>query len=140
MSNQDILIKLEERDTEVSNEELPLNEEMRSLNGKRCKEYLVNWNEKESTFPVDQIQRYIRLAEWTINDFSPEILMLFARILPKWFIPVYTKMQEFMSNTRNELDSLVFTYAKMMGKPMTLPREKAFCYYEYLICEFNGKE
>lgn len=137
MTNQEILDKLllrQEEDTEGITVESRC-----SFNGTMCNKYLVQWNKNESDFPMQDIQKYIRMNEWSAGDFNTSLAIFFMTNLPKWFYAVYSGMENFISNTRNELSSLVFSYAKLMGYPMNTQAEKAFCLYNYLIQE-NERE
>ena len=138
MTNKELLEQLELRQEEVNGEDIEI-PKLCSFNGTQCKKYLAQWNNTESEFPMHEINKYIRMNEWQSGDFNTSMSIIFMTKLPKWFYAVYNGMENFLSNTRNELSSLVFSYAKLMGYPMNTQAEKAFCLYNYLIQE-NERE
>jgi len=130
MTNQEILDKLMLRDTDRESESFDA--QNRSYNAQSVKKYLEQWNIKESTFPIDDVKRYIRLNEWCFEDFDTHTELVIQHILPSWFLLVFTKMKQFRSNKRNELSSQEEAFGKLMGYPMNTQDEKAFVLYDAL--------
>lgn len=137
MTNQEILDKLIMRETDANTD--PFDAKKQSYNGAMVKKYLRDWNNDESTFPIDDIRRYIRLNEWKKDDFNPSAEIILSRILPKWFLLVYHELEFFRRNPRRELTKNQEALGKLYGHPMSTQDEKAFTMYEYFLQLYLNK-
>lgn len=134
MTNQEILDKLMLRDTDREAEQFDA--QNRNYNAQSVKKYLEQWNAEESTFPINDVKRYIRLNEWQLADFDTHTELVIQKHLPKWFLLVFTKMKQFRSHTKAELNSQEEAFGKLMGYPMNTQDEKAFVLYDAIYQKY----
>jgi len=102
-----------------------------SLNAEAFRNCMGQWNDMEFFFPEVDLRKYIRMNEWTRDDFSFENEQIVMENLPKYMHDIFHEMKEFRDNPRNELTSIQEIYARMVGWPMKTQDEKAFCAYNY---------
>lgn len=124
--NKDILKELEKRDDELEFE-IP---EGRSGNACNIKAHLQHWDSSEP-FPYIELKRYIRMNEWTKNDFNIELEMLLMDKLPSFIHDIYFEMKEFKANTRMEPLPSQRAFGRVMGYPMDTQEEKAFVVFDW---------
>lgn len=128
MSNKELLDLLMSRETDYGTEVFTAPN--RTYNAQMVKKYLPQWNMKEGLFPVGDVRRYVRLNEWSKDDFDIRTEMILRKYLPAWFMLVYIKVKQFKSQSRSELSSTEEAFAKLMGYPINTQEEKAFVTYE----------
>lgn len=134
MTNTEILEKLMNRATEYN----PASKE--SVNAQMVVEYLPKWDGAEP-FPVNQLERYIRMNEWTYEDFNIETEMAIRQVLPDYVLDIFFNVKEFRENSRNELLSYQETFARLYGLPYNTQDEKALCVFKCAISRFlNNSE
>lgn len=134
MTNEEILEQLMSRSGDIKTAE---NE---SVNAHQCVEYLPQWDASEP-FPVENIERYIRMNEWTYEDFCYETELVIGRHLPKFCLDMFFEVKDFRRNSRNELTSSQEAFARLMGLPYNTQDEKALCVYKFAISRFyNNSE
>ena len=108
-------------------------------NGKEVNECLGEWDTTEP-FPIADVKRYIKLNEWSREDFNTHIELIMGKVMPLWFFKVYLSMSEFVKSAHPELSNEQETFARLMGYPVKTESEKAFCYYDYAIHYYTEKE
>lgn len=121
--NENILKKLEDRT---------------KSNAEQFKTYLSQWSKKDK-FPCNELKRYIRFNEWEYKDFGFENELLVRKHLEDWVLDVFFEVKEFRQNSRNELTSTQFAYAKLTGYPCDTQNEKAFCVYTWAFDRYFGE-
>lgn len=123
MTNEEILDKLQQ-DTEYIGE--------KQLN------WLNQWNDAESEFPVDRLPELIRFDRWIYLDFNFDNEEIIRNKLPDYVLDIYFEMKEFKKNSRNELLPDQELFAKLYSLPKATQDEKSTVVYKFMFSRYFG--
>jgi hypothetical protein len=129
MTNNEILNILLERGTDSESA-------THSVNALNAKKYLPMWNNEEGLFPHEELEKYIRMNEWTKEDFNYDTELVLKDTLPPFVLDIFFEVKDFRSDHRNELLSTQEVFARLYGYPYNTQDEKAFCVFKCAFQEY----